>query len=695
MVVDALFKMKSHFELNKKYINSFFCEKDQIDRICKIASEIYIEEAPVDPKIAPEENPATIYLPSGQTLQDVVERAQSIIYESLHHPQRFSTPIVRANQSPPSDALSALVSAIDSEQRPLLDFCLAAYEDSIFSDLAPVRTTCLVFGLLGLVGFDDLEPNKLSSIQSIIIVEHSYENIAAFFTIAKISSLLDFLKSYGIGFSFIFADSDKNLISELQSFIVMKEPTSVYSLTLCQPVVPSPVFAGVKGWIESPQGLCGTIDYLFGNETDEINQYAHARANLSGKFFSTKAAQISPLAEVDNSGKFIVLAASGPSLDDEIQFLRNISKHACIVASGSAIGALLRNGVAVTALVVLEMSSVVYWDLVNLADEGYDLKPIELIASNTVDPRIPDLFKRATFFARPSSSTSSLLESISTSSFLPSAGPQVANAALEALLLVGYRNIYLAGCDFAAVKPTHSRAQLALGSSIRVMDLPVQGRRGKTIYTNPDLLITAQCFSNVLIGFSATAITVGDGAKLGNTSIIDDREGYEFISASDLINRLDKCHDVSPLGLYASCSNMPVKQSAALFFEHNSIVAASTIIVKRIADDINKNVRWNRALQRNLNEYLVFGTSSQGPDPLSDIVRRIMRSLLFFIIRPLEAAPDQKYSQVAEQCSQSLVRAANVVTSLLVAVEKQCSIENSNRHWSPELLRRKVSECSP
>ena len=110
-----------------------------------------------------------------------------------------------------------------------------------------------------------------------------------------------------------------------------------------------------------------------------------------------------------NFNQSVILTASGPSLDDEISFLRDHSS-AAIVAAGSSVGTLLRNGIQPTAVVLLEMASVVYYDLLQLIVEGYDLSNIILIGSLSIDPRIKKLFKSFVAFSRPSMATATLLD---------------------------------------------------------------------------------------------------------------------------------------------------------------------------------------------------------------------------------------------------------------------------------------------
>jgi len=236
--------MQSHLQQNNEYIGLLFKDQQVQNRICKLASEIYIENVSFDDN----DSSVIAYLPSGQTVQNISARATTLTLESLQNPQRYLTPIFRPSQSSPRDIESAVIAAIDSEERHLLDFCLSAYSNDALSVAVQPKTTLLALGMLSLVGFENLEQEKVSTIQNIVVLEHSLEAVAAFFTLVDFKALLRFLDNHGIGFSLIFSDSEQGLVAEFESFLVLKEPTSVYSFTLCQPVLPSPTFAAVKGW---------------------------------------------------------------------------------------------------------------------------------------------------------------------------------------------------------------------------------------------------------------------------------------------------------------------------------------------------------------------------------------------------------------------------------------------------------------
>ena len=99
-----------------------------------------------------------------------------------------------------------------------------------------------------------------------------------------------------------------------------------------------------------------------------------------------------------------------------------------------------------------------YGDLCDLLAEGFSLDGITVVVSSTIDPRVPDLFGQAAFFHRPVAAATGLFPR-DQSATMPICGPHVINAALEALLCMGSRELLLVGADFAALKRDQPRAR--------------------------------------------------------------------------------------------------------------------------------------------------------------------------------------------------------------------------------------------
>jgi len=151
------------------------------------------------------------------------------------------------------------------------------------------------------------------------------------------------------------------------------------------------------------------------------------------------------------------VVGSGPSIDDDIEFLKENQDRAVIFSCGSAIGVLLANGIRPDFQMVLETTDAPFHMLESIA-KSYDFDGIAVIGSNTISPLIRSLFNERIFFLRQSLSPYAIF-SPGPEYSLDHSGPTVTNTGLEAALSLGFNEIYLFGCDLGARSPDrhHSR----------------------------------------------------------------------------------------------------------------------------------------------------------------------------------------------------------------------------------------------
>ncbi|MGB0670019.1 MAG: 6-hydroxymethylpterin diphosphokinase MptE-like protein [Rhodospirillales bacterium] len=166
-----------------------------------------------------------------------------------------------------------------------------------------------------------------------------------------------------------------------------------------------------------------------------VNTYGNFR-NTSGRFVERRAyrAQQAPL--------FIV--GSGPSLDRDMAAIIRHKDRAVIYSCGTALGILLKNGIRPDFHVENENTPQLVRNLKDFSDT-YGLRDIVFTGSTTVSPDMPHLFDRRWFYFRDGLSSTYLLNPGVRP--LVGAGPLVANAAFSVALTLGFRDIYLFGCD--------------------------------------------------------------------------------------------------------------------------------------------------------------------------------------------------------------------------------------------------------
>jgi hypothetical protein len=151
----------------------------------------------------------------------------------------------------------------------------------------------------------------------------------------------------------------------------------------------------------------------------------------------------------------VFIIGAGPSLDEALPTIKAYQDRALIVSCGTTLSLLLKNGIRPHVQVELENTPLVYQLTAALAEQ-HDLRSIHLIATTTVDPRVPGLFGDASLFVREGGCASQVAKSLRP---LAAAEPNVVNAAFAALCLLGFRHFYLFGIDLGrhADKPHHAK----------------------------------------------------------------------------------------------------------------------------------------------------------------------------------------------------------------------------------------------
>jgi hypothetical protein len=142
-----------------------------------------------------------------------------------------------------------------------------------------------------------------------------------------------------------------------------------------------------------------------------------------------------------------VLVGAGPSLDESLPTLRRIRDRVVVFSCGTALRALLRGGIVPDFHCELENVPEVH-DVIRDTMRFGDLKRITLVASATVDPRVPDFFGPKVFFFREAVSSTEILGR--TYRPLPGAAPTCVNLGLAAAAFMGFMKFALFGTDCGA-----------------------------------------------------------------------------------------------------------------------------------------------------------------------------------------------------------------------------------------------------
>lgn len=145
------------------------------------------------------------------------------------------------------------------------------------------------------------------------------------------------------------------------------------------------------------------------------------------------------------------IIGAGPSLDQDIEFIRKWKDHVIVFCAGTTIQALIKAGIVPDYHVELENVTIVHPLCMHTLQQRPDLFPeqrftgMKLLASATVNPMVPPLFDEHYFFYRDSvSSTSSFGEGIE---IMSGVGPTISNTCISLAARLGFETMYLFGVD--------------------------------------------------------------------------------------------------------------------------------------------------------------------------------------------------------------------------------------------------------
>lgn len=217
------------------------------------------------------------------------------------------------------------------------------------------------------------------------------------------------------------------------------------------------------------------------------------------------------------------VCASGPSLDKDIEWIKNNQDKAVIFACGTAILPLKRNGIEPDFQVEIENIPELYEE--NVIQKKYiDFSNTHLLATTTVDPRVPTLYGRTSYYFRPALSSFPMFARPDDEP-MHNGSPTVTNAAMALAMLFGFREFYLFGADMGSkveglAHSKHAWQNTDEGCEVDIkFDIPVRGNFGGTVYSYADLNWTRDELENAIKSFhkGRQYFNCSDGAYIKGT----------------------------------------------------------------------------------------------------------------------------------------------------------------------------------
>lgn len=190
----------------------------------------------------------------------------------------------------------------------------------------------------------------------------------------------------------------------------------------------------------------------------------------------------------------VFVIGNGPSLDNDMEFIRENQHRAIIVSSGSCLRPLLMGGV--TPDFQMETENIGVHPLISQAAEKHDISKVCLVTSSTVDIDVPPYFDNVLYYFRSSLSPYPLFCDTE-SRCLKNPNPTVLNASLSFAQEMGFRNFYFFGTDLGTTmgaEQHHSKNAYHFTDDAPpdpwVYDIPVPGNFGGTCLASEGMLWT-------------------------------------------------------------------------------------------------------------------------------------------------------------------------------------------------------------
>lgn len=571
----------------------------------------------------------------------------------------------------------ALFKDILQEDQPFLALnCLPSSSDGL--DNSHACLTSLVLGFDFLLGLDQL---RQYGFQNFLFVESDPVKVALALSLVDLTSAISKLKDFGCGLHLSIGFSLNVLQDSICNYAFFQNVPVLYGTRILKTRYPGEDLISLYSWLHSSDGFSEHIIGAFGNDTDEINQLMHTIWNLTSDQPKTFISSCSSLEIASDTP--VILLGSGPSIDQSIiklsEYCLSSSKRPLLFTAGSALGVALRNGIPVSYSVFLEMGQNVYDDLQELILEGFNIKDIDLICSTTVDPRIVSLFKSATFFARPFSSSVLLGKSLGDAALLHS-GPQALNASYDVICKLGATNIFLLGCDFSSTSSTLERSKDAIGSPGRDLIRPIANNFNKTVFSDDNLIYSAMMFD-------MTSKYYGIKPHLFTSTILKEQVSH---SDSDFWELLDSSNLVEADSLVIGSDDTDYDVNCTRNFHE-----ACEAYFKGISSLINSHSAWSHQLSRELSLYVnAFMISPQDSTLYSAdlllLIQRMFRYALFLSLRPLYTT-DQLLFSNGKRSAIAAIEKILLFSKYYQSVILFILDRPSTAAWSPKAIGKKFS----
>jgi len=324
---------------------------------------------------------------------------------------------------------------------------IAIHEHGIKFTQIPVNEECYHMVVMG-VGLGDHIPliSKATNCQNLILVEPNLEFLyLSLFTFDWVK-LFDEFDGINKKLWFISAKTSVEITLTLRDRLRLNGPHFIDGSFILEAYPNSAMHAAVDDLMTNTDVLLHGLGFLE-DECDMLRNSYHNLKNHEGHYY-----------KLDQSATYIpaFVIGSGPSLDNDLEMIRENQDRAIIISCGSAIRILLLNGI--TPDFQMEMENVpAVTEITEILSKTKDLSQITLVASNTVDPGVRPFYGQTIFYIRPGLASSRIF-SMGEDAAVECANPTVSNLGFSFAQEIGCNNIYTFGVDMGTRDPKQHHA---------------------------------------------------------------------------------------------------------------------------------------------------------------------------------------------------------------------------------------------
>ncbi len=267
--------------------------------------------------------------------------------------------------------------------------------------------------------------------------------------------------------------------------------------------------------------LAGMSAILKGYYADEKLMVENTVANVAAHDFWFVEGQIRAPVKAP-----VFVVGAGPSLDDSIDVIRQWQDRAIIITAGSTLQALLHHGIVPDFHVEKENTQLTADRLRHILARSGDrfgggdtFGSVRLVASTTVRPGVSELFDEKFLFLRANLSSTEMFGEGHIA--VEGTSPYSANAALMLAAIMGFREVYLFGCDCGAKDAAqHHSVETAYYTldtyTDRDIEFPLRapGNFGGEVLTNPHFSWSRWTYEQVIAAAGLTVRNCSDGVMI-------------------------------------------------------------------------------------------------------------------------------------------------------------------------------------